>query len=218
MLPFTLDQFISVLVAYNDAIWPAQIVAYVIGIALLGLLFRPGGTTDRLIAGGLALMWAWTGIAYHWLQFTMINRAAYVFAAIFIVQAAALFYCGVMRARLRFGLERGPAAVLGWIFIVYALVLYPLIGQWTGHGYPGSPMFGVTPCPVTIFTFGLLLLTTAPMPRFVLVLPLLWSLIGGSAAFLLGIQQDWLLVVSGLIAVPVIMLHDRSGHAPPVAA
>ena len=90
MLPFTLDQFISVLIAYNHAIWPIQIVAYVVGLAMLGLLFRPGLTSSRLIAGGLALMWAWTGIAYHWLQFTTINRAAYGFAALFIVQAAVL--------------------------------------------------------------------------------------------------------------------------------
>ena len=218
MLPFTLDQFIAVLVAYNQAIWPAQIVAYVIGLAMLGLFFRPGPAANRLIAGGLVLMWAWTGIAYHWLQFTTINRAAYGFAALFVIQAAVLFYFGVMRNRLHFGLEYGAAAVLGAIFVVYALLLYPLIGLWAGHVYPDSPIFGVTPCPVTIFTFGLLLMTTAPIPWSVLVVPLLWSLVGGSAAFLLGIQQDWLLLVSGLIAVPVIVLHDRHGHAPTVAA
>jgi hypothetical protein len=218
MLPFTLDQFISILVAYNQAIWPAQIVAYVIGLAMLGLFFRPGLMANRLIAGGLVLMWAWTGIAYHWLQFTTINSAAYGFAALFVVQAAVLFYCGVMRDRLRFGIENGPAAILGAVYVVYAIALYPLIGMWTGHIYPDSPVFGVTPCPVTIFTFGLLLMTTARVPWPVLVIPLLWSLVGGSAAFLLGIQQDWLLLVSGIIAIPVIVMHGRHGHAPTVAA
>lgn len=218
MLPFTLDQFISVLVAYNNAIWPAQIVAYIVGIAMLGLLFRPGPISSRLIAGGLVLMWAWTGIAYHWLQFTTINRAAYGFAALFVIEAVVLVYYGVMRDRLQFGFETGPAAILGAIFAVYALVLYPLIGMWTGHVYPDSPTFGVTPCPVTIFTFGLLLMTTARVPWGVLVMPLLWSLIGGAASFLLDVQQDWLLLVSGMIAIPVIVLHDRHGHAPPVAA
>src|SRR5260370_12258317 len=33
------------------------------------------------------------------------------------------------------------------------------------------PMFGVTPCPVTIFTFGLLLLTVCPVPRWLFVIP-----------------------------------------------
>jgi len=31
MLPFTPAQFQSVFAAYNDAIWPAQIVAYMLG-------------------------------------------------------------------------------------------------------------------------------------------------------------------------------------------
>ena len=48
-------------------------------------------------------------------------------------------------------------------------------------------MFGVTPCPVTIFAFGVL--AAKPLPRLVLVIPLAWSLIGGSAAVLLGIAR-----------------------------
>ncbi len=217
MLPFTLDQFIAVFVVYNEAIWPTQIIAYGIGIAMLGLLFWPGRTANRLIASGLALMWAWTGIAYHWLSFAAINRGAYVFAALFVIQAAALLYFGVVRDRLRFGFQPGAPAILGAFFVIYALVLYPLIGLWAGHAYPATPVFGVTPCPVTIFTFGLLLMTTARVPWSAMFLPFLWSLVGGSAAFLLGIQQDWLLLVTGLIAIPVLVLHDRR-RAPPVAA
>jgi uncharacterized protein DUF6064 len=45
----------------------------------------------------------------------------------------------------------------------------------TGHRYPEMPMFGVTPCPVTIFTFGLLLLTVRPVPRSLFVIPFVWS-------------------------------------------
>lgn len=41
-----------------------------------------------------------------------------------------------------------------------------------------------------------------------LVIP--WSLIGGSAAVLLHVPQDWLLLVSGLIAVPLIIVRDRA--------
>ena len=74
--------------------------------------------------------------------------------------------------------------------------------------YPEMPMFGVTPCPVTIFTFGMLLLTTRPPSRWLLVIPFIWSLIGGSAAVLLGVPQDWALLASGLIAIPLILHRD----------
>jgi hypothetical protein len=96
----------------------------------------------------------------------------------------------------------------GRALVIYAAVLYPLLGMWTGHRYPEIPMFGITPCPVTIFTFGLLLLTTAPVSRWLFVIPLFWSLVGGSAAVVLDVAQDWILLMSG-IAVPVIVLRDR---------
>jgi hypothetical protein len=70
-------------------------------------------------------------------------------------------------------------------------------------------MFGVAPCPVTIFTFGMLLMTTRRFSYWLLVIPFIWSLIGGSAAILLDVRQDWLLLVSGLIAVLVIVIRDR---------
>lgn len=66
------------------------------------------------------------------------------------------------------------------------------------------PMFGITPCPVTIFTFGLFLLTTKPIPRRLLVIPVIWSLIAGSAAFLLAMPQDWLLLVSGVAVLALL--------------
>jgi hypothetical protein len=34
-------------------------------------------------------------------------------------------------------------------------------------------------------------------------------MIGGSAAILLGVMQDWLLLVSGFIAISLIVLRDR---------
>lgn len=101
---------------------------------------------------------------------------------------------------------------MGWTLIAYAAVLYPLIGLWSGHSLEEVPMFGITPCPVTIFTFGPLLLAR-PVAWWLLVIPFLWSLIGGSAAFLLEVPQDWVLALSGLAALWV-GLRDRAHGAP----
>jgi len=43
-----------------------------------------------------------------------------------------------------------------------------------------------------------------------LVIPFIWSLIGGSAAVLLHVPQDWLLLVSGFITVLLIIVRDRA--------
>ena len=78
-----------------------------------------------------------------------------------------------------------------------------------GHAAVELPIFGVTPCPVTIFTLGLFLLADR-VPKSLLIIPVLWSLIGGSAAFLLDVRQDWALLVSGVVAAAPRHVDDRT--------
>jgi hypothetical protein len=47
----------------------------------------------------------------------------------------------------------------------------------------------------------LLLLTTASLPRALLVIPILWAAIGGSSAGLLGITADFPLIVAVLLLI-----------------
>ncbi len=112
------------------------------------MLVRPSRTSDRVIGAGLSVMWVWTGIAYHWLYFSAVNRAAHVFGALFVLQGALLFPAAEMRGRLSVGTSNSPTAWLGWAFVAYSSVVYPLLGMWSGHRYPETPMFGITPCPV----------------------------------------------------------------------
>lgn len=209
MLPFTHAQFLEVFAHYNMNVWPAQVLAYVLGLAIVVALSRPSARAGRFVAAGVAAMWLWTGIAYHGLHFSEINNAAFVFAALFAIQALLISRAGVMNA-LRFGPPAGAAAWLGWGLIGYALVLYPLLGLWAGLRYPQMPMFGITPCPVTIFTFGVFLLATTPVSRWLLVIPVVWSLIGGSAAFMLQVPQDWLLLFSGLSVLAMLRRGPRA--------
>jgi hypothetical protein len=88
------------------------------------------------------------------------------------------------------------------------MVVYPLLGSAFGHAYPRSPTFGL-PCPTTIFTFGLLLWTDTKLPKNVLIITFLWSLIGSSAALTLGIFEDTGLLVSGILGVALIIMRDR---------
>jgi hypothetical protein len=214
MLPFTPEQFLSVFVNYNTAIWPVQVVAYLRGCSAIVLLLWKVPHADRITASILAMMWLWTGITYHGVFFATINKAAYLFGALFVLQGAYLLYTGVYHDRLRFGLGDGPTVWVGVGLVIYAAILYPLIGMWTGHVYPEMPVFGVTPCPVTIFTFGMFLLTRQPISRWLLAIPFIWSLIGGSAAILLHVPQDWLLLFSGFITVLLIILQDRALQRP----
>lgn len=210
MLPFTHDQFVAVFAAYNHAVWPAQVAAYVLALAVCAALAWQPRRAPALVAAALATMWAWTGVAYHITFFARINPAAYAFGALFVAQAA-LFALPAFTRKLEPRAGHGPRAWLAWALIAYAMVLYPLAGIATGASYPGLPMFGITPCPLTLFTFGVLLLSGAAVPWWMLLIPLAWSLVGGSAAFLLSVPQDWPLLFSGLAVLAISLLHRPAG-------
>jgi len=203
MLPFTHAQFIEVFAAYNVAVWPGQIVAYVVGLAICAVVWRPARGSASLVAGGLAAMWAWTGVVYHGLFFARINPAALAFAALFLAEGL-LLALAASRRRLQFTPRGGSPArtALGWTLVAYALVVYPLVGWLVGMSYPAMPAFGITPCPVTLFTLGILLLARAP-PWWLAVIPVAWSVVGGSAAALLHVPQDWVLLASALCLLPL---------------
>ena len=201
MLPFDRATFIEVFAGYNAAIWPAVPAAYALAFAMVLLLLAwPGRAGDRVAAGGLAAMWAWTGIAYHGLFFSAINPAAWGFAAGFVVQAL-LFLTAGLSGRLRFRWPRGLRGILAGAFIAYAAILYPVLGLLAGDPFGRLPMFGVAPCPVTIFTFGLLLCADRALPRWLLALPVVWAAIGGSAAVLLDMPQDWMLPAAAIVVL-----------------
>jgi hypothetical protein len=206
MLPFTRDQFFQVFTDYNAALWPVSLAAYALGAAAVLSIITGHRYASRLVSAVLALIWAWTGIAYHYAFFAEINPAAVVFAALFVIEAALLIYHGVFRQRLIAQSWTGWRSGFGWLLIAYAGVAYPLIGLAAGHGYGDLPQFGDTPCPVVLFTFGMLLLMRKPVPWSVLVIPVIWSLIGGSAAILLNVPQDWVLLVSGIATLAVMRL------------
>jgi hypothetical protein len=102
-LPFTRQQFLAVFASYNEAIWPAQVVAYLLGALVVGLLLRQGRASAKIIAGVLSLMWLWTGIAYHGLYFAEINPAALLFGPMFVLQGLFFIRLSLGRPRLRFG-------------------------------------------------------------------------------------------------------------------
>ena len=217
MLPFTPEQFFAVFADYNVAVWPVQAVAYAIGLVMAVALLRPSRSSDLTLGSGLALMWVWTGVAYHGLFFSSINRAALVFAALFVLQGLLFAQAGLQRRDLQFAPARGLAGIAGWTLVIYAALLYPVLGIVSGHRYPALPMFGITPCPVTLFTLGVLLLARPPVPRRLLVIPILWTLVGGSAAFLLTVVQDWPLLLGA--AVPAYLwLRERRRASPAAAA
>jgi Family of unknown function (DUF6064) len=219
IMPFTTQQFFAVFSAYNAAIWPAQTAAYALGLAAVVSLLLAPARAHRIIACVLALMWLWNGVCYHWLAFAPINPAAEVFAVVFVVQAMLFMVVALTQHGVSIRLGRDIRSVAGFGFIVYASLIYPALGLWAGHGLMAGPMFGVAPCPTTIFTIGLLLLMRGRGVAWLSVIPFLWSLIGLAAALQLGMIEDLALPVAGLVLIVILAAEALRARRPsdPVA-
>jgi hypothetical protein len=154
----------------------------------------------------VTLLWVWTSVAYYLVFFTRISGSGWAIGGVLLVGGLWLGWVGGIKGRIRFGWRGDWRGAVGGLLIVYALVLYPLVGMAIGHRYPAMPTFGL-PCPVTIFTVGMLMLTTAPVPRLLFIAPALWGLFGGaSATFVLGVYQDAGLLLAGLISLAAIFV------------
>lgn len=200
-MPFTQEEFFHVFAVYNAAIWPLPLLTYMLGVVAVILTFWPSKAGTLLISAILALMWLVNGAAYHWSFFAEINPVARGFGIIFVVQALLLIGAPFIRTSFRIQSRRDVRTLTGLGLAVFAALVYPALGWMAGHIYPAAPVFGVAPCPTTIFTIGLLLLGTWKTARWLLLIPVLWALIGGSAAVLLNVPQDFGLIAALLLAV-----------------
>jgi len=208
-LPFSTEQFLDVFSNYNESIFPLQILFFLLALVAVFLLMRPSGSSGVIISSILAFLWLWMGSVYHIIFFSMINKAAFAFGGLFIMQSILFLYFGVFRNDLSFRIGRDFNSLLGMLLIVYSLVIYPVLGYFLGHVYPSSPTFGL-PCPTTIFTFGILLMNVKKWNIVLLIIPFLWSVIGLSAALQLNMYEDIGLIVSAFLVL-LMFIYRKKG-------
>ena len=137
------------------------------------------------------------GGVYHMLFFSTINEAANIFGLLFILQGILFLRYGFITSQT-FELKKDSYGIAAAILIIYALFIYPAIGYYYGHIYPYSPTSGL-PCPTTIFTFGILVLSKQRLPFYILIIPFIWAIIGFSTALKLGIYEDSGLMISAIL-------------------
>lgn len=214
--PFSIEQFFDVFRRYNESVWPAQVVLCAMAIVAIVLAIKGTSRSSQGAGVILAMLWLWMAVAYHLLFFASINPAAVVFGAVFAVEAAIIAVAGVRQRQLLFRARMDVFGIIGLALVAFALIVYPMIGYAAGHRYPGVPTFGL-PCPTTIFTFGMLLWLEPPIPRRVIVIPALWSVLGFSAALSLGVVEDYSLVVAGFVGTILLLLKDRRSRSSATA-
>ena len=94
---------------YNLELWPLQLLALALGLAILVLARRGSERAGRAIATILALCWLWVAWGFHWQRYASINLAAGYFAWAFVIQALLLLWAGAVRGR-----RAAPICAMNW--------------------------------------------------------------------------------------------------------
>ena len=206
IVPFTASEFLDVFAAYNQALWPLVAMLWVLTALVMVAALARASALPMPVRLLLAVHWLWAGLVYHALFFTAINPAAWLFAAMFVTQGVMLvmFPSGQRAGTIRSGSVR---RVVSSVFVLYGL-LYPAIAWADGFDYPRMPTFGV-PCPTVVLTIGFLISSSTHSIR-LSAIPIAWSFIGGTAAWLFGVHADLALPAAGLMLTGDLMF--RRSH------
>lgn len=211
-LPFTPDQFFELFAQYNRSFWFVAAALWLATSLTLIALRQNRARWSRPLTYLLGAAWMWNAVAYHAFLFTRINPAAWLFAGIFALEAALLVHAA-RRGSIEHFSSAGPMRVVGIGLVCYAMG-YPILNITLGHAYPATPTFGV-PCPTAILTIGLLLAAHRTVPLTLAVIPALWGFIGGSAALVLDVWPDYVLLAGGVLLTAVLLRRAIRRRGPP---
>jgi Family of unknown function (DUF6064) len=198
---------------YNAAIWPAQIVVFALGVAILERSLRGGTRASRGIAGLLAAGWLWVAIAFHAARYATLNTAAPVFAWIFAIEAALLLWIGVVRGRLLLGRPETAWEWCGFVLFVFALAVLPFAALLCGRGLRAAEIFGLAPDPTAVGTLGLLLMSKS-RPRWpLMIIPTVWCVATGAILSVLKTPDFWIAPLAAVIGVVAAAAGRSRAHA-----
>jgi hypothetical protein len=194
-LMFSSRSYYRLIESYNTVIWPAHLLALVVGVIVIGAIARPRQHLQRIAALGLAAAWGCVAWAYHLERYAEINTAAPYFAVAFAVQALLLCWLAY-----RPGNAAPAPQPLALGLSGLAILAYPLLvlardgGQWRQ-----AEVFAIVPDPTVVATLGVLLAWRAPAIFW--LIPVLWCLVSGATLMELKINHAWLLPALALTAV-----------------
>ena len=202
--PITTEQYSSIFEKYNHAIFPGQIILLLLSILALIAIGSKFKQKDKVVAGILGVIWIWTGIGYHWAFFSHINILALGYGVVFILQGLFLVWEGVILYNLKFVFRMTVQAFLGCFFILYSLIIYPVVGYLIEPNVSLIISVGL-PSPVIILTFGFLLLCDKKFSKYLLIVPSLWAVIGIGGIIKPGVYQDSMMLIAAIIADVMIL-------------
>lgn len=186
---------------YNLELWPLPLVALALGVAVLALAWQGGHRARRGLAVILAVCWLWIAWGFHWQRYASINPAASYFALAFAFQALFLLWLAA-QGRLDVVSSRWERGA-GLGLLLFAVVIFPLLGPLWGRSWIQAEVFGMAPDPTALATLGVLLCVGASRVWGCLLIPVAWTLVTGATLWAMDAPDFAIVPLASLLAVAV---------------
>jgi len=208
-LMFSQRSYFRLIALYNEAVWPAHLLALACGLAVIYFIALPGTQARRSALLVLAIAWVWIAWAYHLQRYADINTAGPWFALAFGVQALLLCFMALGSH------DAAPARMQKQValgFTGLAVIGYPLLAVVSGRGWNQAEVFGIAPDPTAIAMLGVLLACRVHLIAW--LIPLAWCAVSGATLMELRVGYAWLLPTFAILAVAAGLLFRHSRHKP----
>ena len=189
---------------HNQAWWPAQALAALAGLAIVGGLWRSRPAALRFATGVLALSCAFVAWAFLWQRYAVINWAAQGLAWAFGAQAIGLL---VLATRASLVMAAGQMRQqVGLGLLVWAVLLHPLLAPALGRPWVQAEVLGLAPDPTAIAMLGVLLCADALSRATRVVLGVLragalaWCAVSAATLATMGSAQGWVMLGAVVVA------------------
>jgi hypothetical protein len=216
LLLFSPRTYYRLLELYNADVWPLQIAAAALGLALIVLTARGGAWSGEAITGVLVAVWLWVAWAYLLLRYDNINWAARYMAAGFAVEAAMIAWSGLVRRRLRFSPAPKGARRGGQLLLASAVLIQPVISPLAGREWTQLELFGIAPDPTVAATLGVVLAAES-LHWPLLVIPLLWCVISAATLWTMGSPEAPVMLGVVVVTLMLALAKLRAGGGEPAA-
>jgi hypothetical protein len=203
LLLFSRETYLRLFELYHGEVWPAQILAAAVGLALLRALLV--GRTAQIQAAlvALAVIWLWVAYAFHLQRYAPINLAGETFAWAFAAQAGLMIIAAIWPAGLRGGAVW--ARWTGAALFVFALVVLPLAGLALDRQWNEVEFFALTPNATAIATLGVMIAIAGAWRWLLALMPLGWCVVGGGTLLAMESPEAYLVwAAAGLAALATI--------------
>ena len=210
-LMFSPQNYLRLMANYNQAIWPWQIIMFLLGALNLFAITYDVKHKDQLINLSLFVCWVWVGIFFHHRYFSVINWAAQLFVLLFVLQALVFLIFGVLlnKIRYRLSLDTDKAAITqstGLAIFIFSLVFYPPLTAYIQGDWARASYFGVAADPTCTATLGLLLMSKFSGRWYDFILPFLWCLISVTMSWLMFSKEALIILFMALLSLITLLI------------